>query len=91
MEANASSALVPSNLQPPNITLPLPLRRRPNITLIPLSLLDMGHDANLVTGVGRTMFGRGQVIQKTIDATTGRTVFAAGCDPRSDGHAAAQI
>ncbi|KAL1737089.1 nucleophile aminohydrolase [Schizophyllum commune] len=55
------------------------------------TLRDMGHDANLVTGVGRTMFGRGQVIQKTIDATTGRTVFAAGCDPRSDGHAAAQI
>ncbi|KAL1708968.1 nucleophile aminohydrolase [Schizophyllum commune] len=55
------------------------------------TLRDMGHDASLVTGVGRTMFGRGQVIQKTIDATTGRTVFAAGCDPRSDGHAAAQI
>ncbi|KAI5898414.1 gamma-glutamyltranspeptidase [Schizophyllum commune H4-8] len=55
------------------------------------TLRDMGHDANLVTGVARNMFGRGQVIQKIVDATTGRTVFAAGCDPRSDGHAAAQI
>ncbi|TRM66441.1 nucleophile aminohydrolase [Schizophyllum amplum] len=55
------------------------------------TLRDMGHDARHVTGLGRNMFGRGQVIQKIVDPTTGRTVFAAGCDPRSDGHAAAQI
>ena len=70
---------------------PLPFPSSTVNDILTLFPLDMGHDANLVTGVGRTMFGRGQVIQKTIDATTGRTVFAAGCDPRSDGHAAAQI
>ncbi|CCL99562.1 uncharacterized protein FIBRA_01580 [Fibroporia radiculosa] len=50
----------------------------------------MGHDARLATGLGRSLFGRGQVIQKIVDQS-GRTVWAAGSDPRSDGHAAAQI
>jgi gamma-glutamyltranspeptidase/glutathione hydrolase len=50
----------------------------------------MGHDANTVSGWGREIMGRGQVIQKIVDAS-GKTVWAAGCDPRSDGHAAAQI
>lgn len=50
----------------------------------------MGHDANAVSGWGREMMGRGQVIQKIVDAS-GKTVWAAGCDPRSDGHAVAQI
>ena len=50
----------------------------------------MGHDARLVTGLGRGMFGRGQVIQKLNDKS-GKTVWAAGSDPRADGHAAAQI
>lgn len=50
----------------------------------------MGHDARAVTGIGRTMFGRGQVIQKIVDQS-GRLVWAAGSDLRADGHAAAQI
>lgn len=50
----------------------------------------MGHDAYLVKGFQRGMMGRGQVIQKIVDIS-GRTVWAAGSDPRADGHAAAQI
>jgi gamma-glutamyltranspeptidase/glutathione hydrolase len=50
----------------------------------------MGHDARILSGFARNMFGRGQVIQKIKD-TSGRTVWAAGSDPRGDGHAAAQI
>lgn len=53
-------------------------------------LRSMGHDARAVTGIGRTMFGRGQVIQKIVDQS-GRLVWAAGSDLRADGHAAAQI
>ena len=50
----------------------------------------MGHDARLVTGVNRGMFGRGQVIQRITDVS-GRAVWAAGSDPRADGYAAAQL
>lgn len=50
----------------------------------------MGHDARQVTGFGRAMLGRGQVIQK-LENPSGRLVWAAGSDPRADGHAAAQI
>ncbi|EJF66972.1 gamma-glutamyltranspeptidase [Dichomitus squalens LYAD-421 SS1] len=50
----------------------------------------MGHDARLATGVKRSLFGRGQIIQKLNDKS-GKTVWAAGSDPRADGHAAAQI
>lgn len=50
----------------------------------------MGHDAQIASGFARGMMGRGQVIQKIQDAS-GRTVWAAGSDPRADGHAAAQI
>ncbi|KLO13562.1 hypothetical protein SCHPADRAFT_940231 [Schizopora paradoxa] len=53
-------------------------------------LRKMGHDAHLVKGFQRGMMGRGQVIQKIVDVS-GRTVWAAGSDPRADGHAAAQI
>ncbi|KAJ3721524.1 gamma-glutamyltranspeptidase [Lentinula raphanica] len=53
-------------------------------------LRQMGHDARSATGFGRGMMGRGQVIQKINDAS-GQTVWAAGSDPRADGHAAAQI
>ena len=51
---------------------------------------EMGHDARRAAGLKRSMFGRGQVIQKLNDKS-GRTVWAAGSDPRADGHAAAQI
>lgn len=54
--------------------------------------IEMGHDARSVTGVQRAMLGRGQVIQKVaVDAQSNRTVWAAGSDPRADGHAVAQI
>ncbi|KAH9044786.1 gamma-glutamyltranspeptidase [Lactarius pseudohatsudake] len=50
----------------------------------------MGHDVRILSGFARNMFGCGQVIQKIKDKS-GRTVWAAGSDPRADGHAAAQI
>lgn len=54
-------------------------------------LREMGHDAREVSGFGRGMMGRGQVIQRIVDESTGKTVWAAGSDLRADGHAAAQI
>jgi len=53
-------------------------------------LKEMGHDARIAAGFARSMMGRGQVIQKITDVS-GKTVWAAGSDPRADGHAAAQI
>lgn len=50
----------------------------------------MGHDARIHSGLSSGVFGRGQVIQKVTDQS-GRTVWAAGSDPRADGHAAPQI
>lgn len=50
----------------------------------------MGHDVRIVSGFSRGMMGRGQVIQRLKDIS-GRTVWAAGSDPRADGHAGAQI
>ncbi|GAA5840106.1 hypothetical protein JCM9279_002279 [Rhodotorula babjevae] len=46
----------------------------------------MGHDVELLTGHDRSMFGRGQLIQKLPSGA-----WAAGSDPRGDGHAVAQI
>ncbi|KAH9847414.1 gamma-glutamyltranspeptidase [Lenzites betulinus] len=54
------------------------------------TLCEMGHDARPVSGAKRAMFGRGQIIQKLVDKS-GKTIWAAGSDPRADGHAAAQI
>lgn len=48
----------------------------------------MGHDAHTLSGFARLMMGRGQVIQKL---TSKELVWAAGSDPRGDGHAVAQI
>ncbi|THV07664.1 gamma-glutamyltranspeptidase [Dendrothele bispora CBS 962.96] len=53
-------------------------------------LREMGHDARVASGFSRALLGRGQVIQK-INDPSGRTVWAAGSDPRADGHAVAQI
>jgi len=52
--------------------------------------LAMGHDARLLSGLSSGIFGRGQVIQKVTDQS-GKRVWAAGSDPRADGHAAPQI
>jgi len=54
------------------------------------TLKGMGHDARMVTGFQRALLGRGQVIQKVPDRS-GKLVWAAGSDPRADGHAIAQI
>jgi len=50
---------------------------------------EMGHDARQVSGFSRVMFGKGQIIQRI--NVSGKNVWAAGSDPRADGHAAAQI
>jgi gamma-glutamyltranspeptidase/glutathione hydrolase len=44
-------------------------------------LIDMGHEAYLVNGYERAVFGRGQIIQR--DHQTG--MLYAGSDPRADG------
>ncbi|OCH96216.1 gamma-glutamyltranspeptidase [Obba rivulosa] len=54
------------------------------------TLRDMGHDARRVSGVSRSMMGRGQVIQRIVDQS-GKIIWAAGSDPRADGHAVPQI
>lgn len=54
-------------------------------------LKKMGHSVDLVeTWTDRHQFGRGQLIMP-IDGGNGRKVWAAGCDPRSDGQAIAQV
>lgn len=50
----------------------------------------MGHKARVVTGFGREIMGRGQVIQKLVEYS-GDFVWAGGSDPRADGHAVPQI
>jgi gamma-glutamyltranspeptidase/glutathione hydrolase len=45
------------------------------------ALVKMGHDAYPVNGLARSLFGRGQIIQR--DALTG--VLCGGSDPRADG------
>lgn len=46
----------------------------------------MGHDIRIAGGFQRAIFGRGQIIQRLSGG-----VWAAGSDPRADGHAAAQV
>lgn len=55
-----------------------------------LNFAEMGHDARKLSGFAQGMVGRGQVIQK-LAHPNGRLVYAAGSDPRADGHAVAQI
>jgi len=54
------------------------------------ALREMGHDARVLRGFERSMMGRGQIIQRLVD-DSGQVVWAAGSDPRADGHAAPQI
>ncbi|GAA94832.1 uncharacterized protein L969DRAFT_90789 [Mixia osmundae IAM 14324] len=44
-----------------------------------------GHDVQVVSGANRGMFGRGQIVQKLPGK---ELIWAAGSDPRGDGHAA---
>lgn len=53
-------------------------------------LREMGHHIEYLSGISRSKFGRGQIIQKRLDPS-GRVVWAAGSDPRADGHAVPQI
>lgn len=55
-----------------------------------LPFKEMGHDTQVLTGFRRSTMGRGQIIQKINDAS-GKFVWAAGSDPRGDGHASPQI
>ncbi|KAJ3491061.1 hypothetical protein NLI96_g995 [Meripilus lineatus] len=55
-----------------------------------VKLQEMGHDTRRASGFQRGMLGRGQVIQRIIDIN-GERIWAAGSDPRADGHAVAQI
>lgn len=48
----------------------------------------MGHEAKLVTGQKRGLFGRGQVINVGYDPVSEQRVYSAGSDPRGDGAAA---
>ncbi len=45
----------------------------------------MGHEAEIVEGYGRSLFGRGQLIRSNFD--DGMQVFSAGSDLRGDGAA----
>lgn len=54
-------------------------------------LVAMGHRIEVVSGAERILFGKGQIILKTMDERTGRRVFVAGSDPRGDGVALPQI
>jgi gamma-glutamyltranspeptidase/glutathione hydrolase len=51
------------------------------------ALREMGHEVEIVTGWGRTLFGRGQII-RTCQDPSGKRVYSAGSDQRGDGHAA---
>ncbi|KAK7064322.1 nucleophile aminohydrolase [Favolaschia claudopus] len=53
-------------------------------------LREMGHDARQALGLARQVMGRGQIIQKLRDPS-GHLAWAAGSDPRADGHASPQI
>lgn len=48
-------------------------------------LRKLGHNVEVLHGYDRTMFGRGQVIRRHVDPTTGIAVFSAGSDLRGDG------
>lgn len=45
----------------------------------------MGHNVKLVKGWNRSMFGRGQIIEKRIDKRSGKLIWAGGSDLRGDG------
>jgi gamma-glutamyltranspeptidase/glutathione hydrolase len=47
----------------------------------------LGHKVAVVTGMGRAMFGRGQIIRWTVDEVEGIGVWSAGSDMRGDGAA----
>lgn len=48
----------------------------------------MGHEVTLVRGMGRSLFGRGQIIRVHSDPVEGSRLYSAGSDMRGDGNAA---
>lgn len=50
-------------------------------------LAQMGHEVKFVRGMGRSLFGRGQVIRVLHDPVDGTRVYSAGSDMRGDGFA----
>lgn len=50
-------------------------------------LRDLGHQIEIVTGWDRSLFGRGQIISRSLDPVTQIPVWSAGSDPRGDGAA----
>ncbi|KAK9414473.1 putative Gamma-glutamyltranspeptidase [Seiridium unicorne] len=50
-------------------------------------LKKLGHTVKVVTGQGRGLFGRGQIIRWSVDAVENQGVWSAGSDPRGDGAA----
>lgn len=51
-------------------------------------LEEMGHEVKVIGGMGRSLFGRGQIIRVFHDPTDGQRVYSAGSDMRGDGNAA---
>ena len=47
----------------------------------------LGHGVEVVQGMGRGVFGRGQVVRWHVDVVEGVGVWSAGSDPRGDGAA----
>ncbi|KAI3397685.1 hypothetical protein diail_10454 [Diaporthe ilicicola] len=54
-------------------------------------LEEMGHEIKFVRGMGRSLFGRGQIIRIHHDPVEGPRVHSAGSDMRGDGFAAPLI
>lgn len=50
-------------------------------------LRKLGHKVEVVTGLERSLFGRGQIIRWTVDPVEGTGVWSAGSDQRGDGAA----
>ena len=50
----------------------------------------LGHKVDVVKGMARSVFGRGQVIRWHVDAVEGKGLWSAGSDQRGDGAAVPQ-
>lgn len=50
-------------------------------------LKKLGHKVEVVTGMKRALFGRGQIIRWTVDPVEGTGIWSAGSDQRGDGAA----
>ncbi|KAK2612258.1 hypothetical protein QQS21_001684 [Conoideocrella luteorostrata] len=50
-------------------------------------LRKLGHKVSVVSGTGRGLFGRGQIIRYVVDPVEGTAIWSAGSDMRADGAA----